>query len=259
MKQNKFSSLLKYEFVSAMKNFFTPIFGILYPVVMASFLVRVVPANVPQEQQQLVLTSIIITMSIIAPLSIMLVSFPSSFAQEVENKILFRLNLYGIQNKSVILTKLFVHYLILTISLLLYGFVMYFTTDMLIPHWSSLLILILCIYALATILFVFSFSIATVMKKFGTTYAITMILFFSIMMLSGMMGVTPDKLPSAAKAVSFTLPTAYISTDFIKFWETGFATYNFAPLIQSFIFIAAIAIIVYLSSLALNKRKINSN
>lgn len=72
------------------------------------------------------------------------------------------------------------------------------------------------------------------------------------MILCGMMGVRTEQLPKALKTIAYTLPMTYVSNDFIDFWQGG--SYNFVPLIQSFLFLGAIAGILLILSLYKNRR-----
>lgn len=77
-------------------------------------------------------------------------------------------------------------------------------------------------------------------------------MYFLIMILSGMMGMGSDQLPEPMKTIAYTLPTTYISNEFIDFWQGQH--YNFMPLIQSFLFFGTLAGIVVMLSLY-QKRK----
>jgi ABC-2 type transport system permease protein len=72
------------------------------------------------------------------------------------------------------------------------------------------------------------------------------------MIICGMMGVRTENLPAALQVIAGLLPMSYISNDFIIIWEGG--SYQFAPLIQSFLFLAAVSGIILFLSLRKNKR-----
>ncbi|GBU10412.1 hypothetical protein AwErysi_00280 [Erysipelotrichaceae bacterium] len=248
MRKKTFFPLFKYEFLTTINNFFTPFFGIAFPVLMGLLLTQTVPFNVPDNLKAEVATSIIISVSISAVFSVMLVAFPSSYSQDVENNIAYRIELFGFSHANIILAKLLAHYIILTFSLLIFIATMMLTTTLLIPKLSVFLIYVFCLYLLASILFVFSYSVSNIFKKFSYTYAVTLGLFFLFMLISGMMGVSASNLPHILKFISSTFPFPYISTDFIDYWTIGFSGYNFAPLIQGYLFFAAITGVIYFIS-----------
>ena len=55
----------------------------------------------------------------------------------------------------------------------------------------------------------------------------------------GMMGISYDQMSKGMQTVAKMLPMTYISRDFVTVW-TG-KNYNFMPMIQSYLFLAAIA------------------
>ena len=76
------------------------------------------------------------------------------------------------------------------------------------------------------------------------------------MILTGMMGIRTDQLPTVLQKIAATLPMTYISSDFIDFWQGG--SYNFMPFLQSFLFLGALSGILLLYSLYRNKRRVGS-
>ena len=257
MQNRTLKSLLKYEFINTITNFFTPFFGILFPIIMGVLISGSIGKSVPASQREAVVTSIVMMVALIIPFSIMLVSFSAVFAQEIEKRVLLRFELFNFRERDIMLAKIIVHFTLITISGALYAVVMVLVNDILIPKLSSFLIYLICYYLIATLLFVFSYAVSTFMKKFGTTYAITMTVYFGLMGLSGMMGPQPDQLPKLGKKIAYSLPMAHISTDFHVYWTTGFSGYNFAPLIQSFILMAGLVTLVYLLSWYQRRRRIN--
>lgn len=258
MGKSTFKGLLKYEAINTMTNFFTPFFGIVFPMLMGTLLVATITKTVPDSQQASVGTSVAIVTSLIIPMSIMLVSFPALFSQEAEQGVLARMELFNFRERDILLAKIVIHYLVITCSAILYGAVMVWVNHILLPKLSSFLIFIFCYYLLATLLFVFAYSVGALLKKFGTTYAITMTVYFALMGMSGMMGVQPDQLPVWGQKIAYALPMAHINTDFSKYWVTGFSGYNFMPLVQSFIFMGALVSLCYLLSWYQRKRSLGA-
>lgn len=256
MKKSSFFALYKYEIISAFNGGFTPVFAFIFPIVMGSIIATTVGGSAPADIQLQIRTNIIMIIALTIPMANMLMSFPLNFAQEYENGTLFRMKLFNISEKKVLAVKLATSFTWLTAGLLTYGIVMPLIFDILTPALSSLLIFIGCIYLFALILLVFSYSIASIIKKFGGTYAITMAVYFLMMILSGMMGSQPSNLPEPLKSIAYSLPPAYIYEDFGTYWTTGFSGYNFAPLVQSFVLIGAIAGIFYIIQLYVNRSKI---
>lgn len=96
-------------------------------------------------------------------------------------------------------------------------------------------------------------GLASIFKEFGKTYAVSMTIYFAIMILGGMMGIRLSDLPPFLQKVSRYLPTTQMSEYYIDFWAGK--SYNAAPLIQSMLFFGSICVIVLLISFRVNRRK----
>jgi ABC-2 type transporter. len=256
MNKKHFLFLLKYELINTLTNFYTIFFGMIFPTLMGTILVFVFSSQIPDivERQQ-VLTTISLTMSMITPLCIMLISFASSYSLEIEKNIIFRLQLFQISTQKLLAIKILVHYFVLIISLIIFSCSMIFQKALPLPTLNSAIVYLIMFFVVATICFIYAFAIANIFKKSTIANAVAMGTYFFLMIVSGMMGIQPNQLPEPLRSVAFMQPLSYVATDFHKYWEKGFAGYNFAPFIQSCITIAAIAGILYLISLQLNRKK----
>ena len=95
--------------------------------------------------------------------------------------------------------------------------------------------------------------IALIFKRFGITYGITMILYFFMMFTSGMMGVRTEKLPGILKILGQCSPTYHLADNYYKFWIGK--SYDFMPLIVSFLIFISIALILFVTSIYVNKKR----
>lgn len=245
-------SLIQYELRNIAGNIFVLFFGVFFPIMMSLLFSVVLKNQVPKEMYPNAVTSIFITMSMIIPMAVLLIGYAANYSQELEKDIPLRLNLFGFREKTMLAAKM-IAYLIFTTA----AFLLYMATDMImldiqVPKLSSAICLIAFLYALSVILFVLSHGIATIFRKFGPTYAVSMILYFGFMILCGMMGVTVDQLPKALNVIAKVLPMSYISGDFVDFWQGG--SYNFAPFVQSFLFFGAVSVTVLILSIRKNQR-----
>ena len=247
-------ALIKYEFRNLMGNIFTIIFGVFFPIGITLFFGKALVGNVPEDMKDVFITSIFITSILIIPLASILVGYSAVFSQELEKNIPLRFRLFGYSEKTVLTSKICANLIFITLSLILYTVVICSVLKVQVPTLGSALILIVSLYLLSTFLFILAHGIAIFFKKFGPTYAITMILYFAIMGLSGMFGVQAKNFPDAIRSVAYVLPTTYIGGEFIDFWQGG--SYNFVPYIQSFIFFAAVSCITLFMSIHHNSRRI---
>ena len=247
-------ALVKYEFRNLMGNIFTIIFGVFFPIGMTLFFGTAMIGQVPEDAKDIFITSIFITNSVIIPLASILVGYSAVFSQELEKNIPLRFRLFGYSEKTVLISKICAHLIFMTLSLVLYTVVICSILKVQVPSLSSAIVLIVSLYLLSTFFFILAHGIALFFKKFGPTYAVTMILYFAIMILSGMFGVQAKNFPDGVQAVAYAFPTTYICGEFIDFWKGG--SYNFVPYIQSFIFFAAVSCIVLFMSIYHNSRRV---
>ncbi|MGL5042322.1 MAG: ABC transporter permease [Culicoidibacterales bacterium] len=255
MKTNKLIPLIKYEFLNTLLSFFTPFFGIVFPIVMAIFLTQLVPLSSPLEFKPQITTAITISIATTIPLVMALLNFPAAFSQEIESQIIFRLSLFNINLGTILTAKIIVFLAIQTLTLILYATILTLINPILIPHWTTLTALIICLYLLTIIYFLIAFSLSMILKKFSTTYAISMSLYFFILFLGGGISLPSTELPTPLQTITNMLPSTYIAKDFVTFWQSGLTNYNFAPLVQSLILLSSIGIILYFITKYKNKQE----
>lgn len=253
MKTKGFNSkLFAYELRNTLGNIFVLVFGIVFPIIMSILTVKVFLNGVPENGLTVAKTAVFITMSLIIPMATVLIGYAATFSQELEKNIPLRMIMFGYSERTLLITKMICYLVVMTIALILYAIVDFTFLDIPIPSVKAALILILSLYILVCILFVLAHGIALYFKKFGPTYAITMIFYFGIMMLCGMFGVMPSQLPTALRFVAYLFPMSYMSEDFAGFWQGG--SYNFVPFIQSMIFLAGISCLVLFIALRKNNK-----
>ena len=243
------SNLVKYELRNLAGNIFVLLFGLIFPIFMSIFLGSLIGGQVPEESRDTVVTSIFISNSIIIPLATVFIGYSATFSQELEKNIPLRFRLFGYNEKTLVASKISAYLIFMTIALSLYTVVAGLSLKILVPSFSSAIILIGSLYLLSIILFILSHGISLLIKKFGPTYVITMILYFGIMILSGMFGVQAKDFPEPLMRVAYIFPTTYIAGEFIDFWQTG--SYNFMPYIQSLLLFTAVSVIILF--IAINK------
>lgn len=245
--------LVVYEIRNLLGNPFVYIFGIFFPVLMLFIVTKAIAEETPAEFVAYANTAVFISMTLIIPMAVILLGYAANYSQELEKEIPLRIELFGYSMRSILFAKIIAHFLVVAAGLALYTGVAYMTVELQIPRISAALCLIFCHFLLGIIFFAFAHGAATLFKKFGPTYAVMMLLYFGTMILCGMMGIKTEMLPKPARFIASLLPMSYISSDFIDFWKEG--TYNFAPLIQSFLFLGAAAGIVLVLALQKDRRK----
>ena len=75
------------------------------------------------------------------------------------------------------------------------------------------------------------------------------------MILGGMMGISYDKMPGVMQLFARMLPVTYINRDFYTVWKGE--SYNFMPMIQSFLLLGAITGILLFVTVKRGERKLH--
>lgn len=240
MKQKKCNmNMVLYELRNINGNFMTHFFGIVFPNMMTMIFSRTIGAQVPEAARDNVIVSIMLSMSLVIPMSIMFIGYGALYSQEVEREVPLRMRLFGFHERSLLMAKIIAHMIFMTIAFAIYAVFQVFTMDIPKPAVSSVICLLVSLYLIGIILLVIAHSLANIFRKFGVTFGITMAVYFTLMMLTGMMGISTEQLPQALQKAAATLPMTYVSNDFADFWTGG--SYNFMPFIQSFIFFGAVS------------------
>lgn len=246
--------MIQYEVRNMNGNLMSHFFGIVFPNIMCLVLSKTVGESLSADIRREVMTSIMLSMSLIMPMSIMMLGYGAVYSQEVERGVPLRMRLFGFGEKSLITAKIIAHLILLTVAFVIFALFQILVMDVLKPTPQALVCLILSLYFIGGTLLVIAHALADIFKKFSVTFGICMSFYFAMMILTGMMGMRTDQLPTGLRAIAKTLPMTYISNDFITFWKGG--SYNFMPYIQSCIFFAAVAGLLLMASFYKDRRVI---
>ena len=252
MKKKSNFYLIKYELLNCLYNGYSLFFGAIFPMLLFFLISQSVVKDVPQDMRNQVKTVIFLGMSMMVPLAAIFLGHSSTYSNEIEKKIPIRLNLFGISYNRVFTAKLIANSIFLVFCLLIFCSSLFFI-DILKPTTSALLVWILVLFVFSGFLMALAHGLASIFKEFGKTYAVSMTIYFAIMILGGMMGIRLSDLPPFLQKVSRYLPTTQMSEYYIDFWAGK--SYNAAPLIQSMLFFGSICVIVLLISFRVNRRK----
>lgn len=246
MKKTISKRLVIYEIRNILGNPFIPFFGMVFPLIMLFVITKAAVQEAPESMIPEVNTAVFISISMIIPMAMLLIGYAATYSLELEKGIPMRMKLFGFEENTILGAKIIAQLLVVTVGLAVYTVVSYTQIEMEIPKPWPAACLILCQYILSLIFIIFSHGVASLVRKFGPTYAITMAIYFVIMILCGMMGIKTDQLPVFLRKIAYMLPMTYIGNDFITFWQGG--SYNFAPLIQAFLLLGAVSGIILLLS-----------
>ena len=246
MKKNKIVSLRKILFELRMiaSNPFINFFGVGFPIFLAFLIARsaigeITDAGMAKEAT----TLIFLSLGSIIPLATVLMGYAVSRSIEIEKGISERMYLFGISSMEIVLNRILAQLVFMMGAFTIYFAVAVGGGFLLAPNWSGVIIYVLCMLTLTILLFALGHGIAGICRKYGLTYMVSMIVYFAIMVLSGMMGIQNSKFPVPVRVVSKLLPTTFLNnTDFVSAWLGK--SYNPAPILQSFLFMMAFSGIV---------------
>lgn len=248
-------AMILFEFRTITGNPYVHIFGVGMPVLMAVVIAMAIRSEMPEGSAlQTAVTGVFLGIGTMIPLATILMGYSATYAQELEKGIPQRMSLFGISPMVTIISRIVSEGIFLLFAFAVYFVVGFLVLDVDSPALSGFFCYMLCILLLGVISFLLAHSIASFFRKFGITYCISMILYFGIMILSGMMGISYEMLPAPVQAVSKLLPTTYITKDFAEVW-VGKA-YSFMPLLQAFLFLGALSGILLFVSLKKSGRKL---
>lgn len=253
-KSNISPSMIQFEFRTITGNPYVHIFGVGMPVLMAVISAMAMRSEIPEGSVlDTAVTGMFLGVGTIIPLATILMGYSATYSQELEKGIPQRMALFGISPIVTIINRIISEGIFLLLAFVVYFAAGFFVLDVDCPSISGFFCYMLCILLIGVISFLLAHSIASFFRKFGITYCISMILYFGIMIISGMMGISYEMLPTPVQAVSRLLPTTYITKDFADVWLGK--DYNFMPLLQSFLFVGALTGILLFFSLKKSSRK----
>lgn len=232
--------MLLFELRNITGNPYVHLFGVAMPILMSYIVIRAISADVTDPDILITAsTSVFLGMGSIIPMAIALLGYAATRAQEMEKGIPERLELFGLSSVITLRNRIVAELLfILTI------FILYFVYGSLFleigsPAFSGIVAYTVCMLILTVIFLCIAHAIATILKKFGPTYCIVMILYFAMMLFSGMMGLSYDSMPAGIQTVARLLPLTYINKDIYTIWSGE--SYRFASMIQAYLLWSVVA------------------
>lgn len=248
--------MILYEIRNITGNPFIHIFGLGFPIILSILISKTSVMDLTDTSIiQLVSTSVFLGIGFIIPMATILMGYAATYSQEIEKGVSIRMKLFGFDEKYILLNRMIAEFIFLTFAFILYSISGILFIKIKVPTVSGVVIYLFSVYAYSVIMFMLAHSIAGLLKKFGITYAITMGLYFFVMIFGGLMGISYDRMPAAMQTIANLLPVTYITQDAVTFWQGK--TYNFVPMIQSFVFLAAVSGILLFISTYRSRRNIH--
>lgn len=240
--------MVLYELRNITGNPFVHIFGIGMPIFMAVMITRVAVSEVTDTAIiKMISTSVFLGIGALIPMATILMGYSVRQAQDFEKGIPERLQLFGIRNYVTICNRAVSEIIFMAAAFALYFVVGILFIDLEAPVLSGFVLYGVCMVFFSMMCFMLGHAIAALAKRFSVTYCIVMMVYFACMIFGGMMGITYENMPAVMQAVAKLLPITYINRDFFTIW-TG-ESYNFVPMVQSYLFFGAVAgILLFIAS-----------
>jgi ABC-2 type transport system permease protein len=247
--------LIIYEIRNATGTIFPIIFGVAFPIFMAILFSNVIAGKVTEFVQTDVRTTIFLTMTMIIPMATMFIGYAATYSQEVEGNISLRFDLFGIKKRSVLIAKILANLVFLLAATAIYFAAVIPFVEIHTPSVGAVLLIILIVILVGALFLAIAHSIASLAGKFSLTFAISMFLYFSLMVVCGMMGLQVSQFPAWIQAIARLFPMTYMGTDsdFLLVWKGE--NYDPTSFIISFIFLAIIAIVLHFINVWMKRRR----
>lgn len=241
-----------YELIQIVKSGYITFFGFLYPILLSVIIGKAVVKDVPAIAVMDAKTTMMLTMLCIIPLSSTFMGYGAIYSIDIENGIPKRLELFGISQLDVIKSRIIAYFIFNIVSIAIY-----LTADFLLlgystPTLSGALMIAFIMVILNVILFVLAHGIVNIFRQFSKAYGCIMALFFGMMILSGMMGITADMLPKPLQYISKYVPFSYFRSSFYKLWSGK--PINMAYFWQAVIVFGMISVLVLIAGIRKNRK-----
>lgn len=248
--------MLMFEFRNVVGNPYVHIFGVGMPVLMMVVITRAVGADISDgEILSSMCTSIFLGIGPLIPMASIFMGYGISHAQELEKGIPQRMELFGIGPRISLWNRIVSEIIFMLAAFGVYFAAGYLILDVKAPSASGALLYLVCILVFSAILFCLAYAVASMLRRFSLTYCVTMLLYFIMMILGGMMGVSFDSMPAVMQAAAKMLPVTYFNRDFGSIWIGE--KYNFMPMLQSYLLMGAVAGILLFLSIKRGARKLH--
>lgn len=244
-----------FELRIIMGNPFIYAFGFGLPVLLSTVMVKSITAGITDPDViESIATQTFLGVGTIIPMATILIGYSLEYVQEIERGTTERMALFGITVKETIANRILAELLYVMVAFAAYFGIGVWITGISMPTADGFWIYTGILLLIGINMFVLGHGIATLCRKFGLTFFVTMSLYFAIMILSGLMGMPYDSLPKGLRAVAKLIPMTHINNGFIKVWEGE--TYHFASLVQSLLFVIALSIIFLFLAVKREERKL---
>ncbi|PID83002.1 MAG: hypothetical protein CSB15_00300 [Clostridiales bacterium] len=249
---NRYKTLIKYELESLVKNGWILGFALVLPCVLFLLISKSIKGEVPLNFQDSAVSGLFIGLSTIIPLAGVFLGHSANYSKEYESGVPQRLHLFGISNKVLITSKIISQLLFVIVAFIMY-YVFAISVGLKFTNYNVLLVMLSLLIIQSLTEFLLAHSIVCLIKKFGACYAVTMILYFLFMIVSGNMGIRFKMLPEFLQFIGKNI-IPFVSYNDFNISLLNDKTPDFKVLLLSNLIFLSFGIIVFIVSRFRDKR-----
>ncbi len=217
----KRGNLLQCEIMTIITSPLNIIFSLFFPIFMLQIMYNAIVGDIPEAGVEMFGITLFLSYLLIIPMALILMGFTTDTAEQRISGVLRRLHLFGFSYGKIISHKILANLLVLLFCITIYVILGVSVLPLPAPNISSLITSIAALTLLTFLLFLIGSIIALVVPNNGTALSLSLIIYFTIMIFSGLMGVSPDTMPRAVQVASKTLPTYHIVHKIPPYWVSG--------------------------------------
>ena len=223
------------EIKNVMGNFIGLFFSFIFPIMLANIIIFANKDRVPPQVIGEFKISIFLLLLQVIPLSLALVGFPALFSQETDKGVTKRMILFGYSIEKQLLCKMIANIFVVFVAVALYFLAVGWANEIDSPSGYSLVLLLFSTLVISIDFLFISFAITVWLKKFNRVYGVTMILYFAVMILTGMFGVSPDKFGKVIESIANFIPITQLAEVTKKHWtESSYDLGNYPYILIGF-------------------------
>ncbi len=249
---SRYKSLIKYELLTILRGGYSLGFALVLPCILLALVGIGVTAEIPEEAKNAVFAGIFLGFSTLIPLAGVFLGHGANYSREYEANVPQRLNLFGIPVRKLVISKLSAQLIFVLLAFAIYFiFALILGLEFTKPLVLFSMLILLLIQSVAE--FLLAHGLVGIFKKFGPTYAVTMVLYFLFMIFSGNMGIPTELLPKAGRFIGEHILPFIEYSNFNNNLLQGNSV-EWQPLILTNLFFSLVALIVFGISRVKDKR-----
>ncbi|QPK94180.1 ABC transporter permease [Actinomyces sp. zg-332] len=210
------------EIKNVLGNFIGLFFSYIFPIMLANIIIFSRKGEIPAQAVPEFKTSVFLLLISVIPISLALVGFPALFSQETDKGVTKRMILFGYTIEKQLINKLIANVLVIFSAVGVYFLCVGWVNEINKPSAFSIIFLLFGILFISIDFFLITFTLTLWLRKFSRVYGVTMTLYFLVMILTGMFGVSPDKFGKIIETIANCIPITLLTKLTTEHWGESF-------------------------------------